>query len=101
MSKRLFIVHCNELFVDCNKLFVKVMNVKLPKSLINMLRTCYNNASYVARWMSILSYQFALVAGVGQGGVVSPVLFAVCVNSVLVKLHSSKTGCLITHMCCS
>ena len=51
------------------------------------------------KWKSSFSDIVALKAGVRQGGILSPYLFAVFVNSVLIKLKSSKLGCHIAGMC--
>ena len=40
-----------------------------------------------------------LSCGTRQGGVISPKLFAVCVNDILVKLQESSLGCHIHYIC--
>jgi len=45
-----------------------------------------------------LSDVIALDCGVRQGGVLSPVLFAVYVNELIEKLSKSKYGCRIGDM---
>ena len=39
-----------------------------------------------------------LSCGTRQGGVISPKLFAVCVNDILVKLQESSLGCHIHYI---
>ena len=43
----------------------------------------------------MLSVQYQLQYGVRQGGVLSPVLFAVYVNSLIESLWQSRYGCYI------
>ena len=40
-----------------------------------------------------------LTAGVRQGGVLSPLLFAVYVDDLLIKLSKSSLGCYINGLC--
>ena len=55
--------------------------------LINVSYLYYN----CVRWGSALSEPFRLLAGVRQGGVLSPALFTVYVDDLLIKLN--KCGC--------
>ena len=65
---------------------------------IDILVCWFNNACTVVRWDNALSRCVPLSAGVRQGGVLSPVLFAVYVNDILVQLQRSKLGCQINSM---
>ena len=51
------------------------------------------------RWESCLSHKVKLTAGVRQGGVLSPLLFAVFVDDLLIKLRESSLGCHIKGIC--
>src|SRR5207244_11923819 len=48
---------------------------------------------YFVKLNSSLSHKFQLTAGVRQGGVFSPSLFAIFVDDVLEKLQRSSLGC--------
>jgi hypothetical protein len=76
-------------------LFIKLLDRNVPKHLVNILISWYFNSFVRVRWMSELSSSFKLNAGVRQGGVLSPVLFALYVNDLLFNLHKSKLGCII------
>ena len=47
------------------------------------------------RWCGTLSFWYQLTAGVWQGGILSPVLFAVYMDTLIVRLRSSGFGCKI------
>jgi len=50
-----------------------------------------NDGSYACvRWRMCMSACFSLTVGVRQGGVLSPVLFTVYVNSLLLRLQQSN-----------
>ena len=51
------------------------------------------------KWHSCLSRPVKLSAGVRQGGVLSPFLFAVFVDKILYKLQKNGLGCYINHCC--
>jgi len=53
------------------------------------------------KWKSYLSRTVKLEAGVRQGGCLSPYLFAMFVDGLLVKLKQSRLGCHIAGMCCN
>ena len=52
----------------------------------------YSKCFGIVRWGNSLSSQFHVCAGVRQGGVLSPVLFAVFINSLIVSLRHSGLG---------
>ena len=45
------------------------------------------------QWGSVMSESFTVMNGVRQGGVLSPVLFAVYTDGLLLKLQESGLGC--------
>ena len=52
----------------------------------------------IIKWGDAMSYQVKLAAGVRQGGVLSPVLFACQVDDMLKKINNSGLGCNINHV---
>jgi len=45
------------------------------------------------KWNGHNSHYFQLLAGVRQGGVLSPFFFAVFIDSVVEKIKSTRVGC--------
>lgn len=79
--------------VNHSILFNKLMNRNLPRCIVSVLCKWYENSFAVVRWNSCLSSLVKISAGVRQGGVLSPYLFAVFVDDILNKLKLSGLGC--------
>jgi len=73
-------------------LFIKLMKRKCPLNLIDILENWYSKSKTCVKWGNSFSQFFKLKAGVRQGGVLSPILFAVLINDVLIKLQDSSLG---------
>jgi hypothetical protein len=59
--------------VSHDKLFLKLMRIKLPKGVIDVLVNWYGKLSAVVKWGNSYSNSFGISSGVRQGGVLSPV----------------------------
>ena len=90
------------LFLDASKAFDRIEYSKLFSVLIKrkvsplVLRTLlhmYKNQKLKVRWEDVESYPFVTTNGVKQGGVLSPIMFAVYIDGLLVKLKNSGFGC--------
>ena len=77
--------------VNHSVLFLKLMKRGAPEVLINLLCYWYSISYNCVRWENILSRPYQLLAGIRQGGVLSPVLFSIYVNDLLDKF--AKSGC--------
>ena len=77
--------------VNHSILFLKLMKRGAPAILINLLFYWYSISYNCVRWENVLSQPYRLLAGIRQGGVLSPVLFSVYVNDLLNKF--AKLGC--------
>ncbi len=53
----------------------------------------YTNQTLQVRWKSFIGNSFSVFNGVKQGGVLSPVLFAVYIDGLMNKLKNSGVGC--------
>jgi len=54
------------------------------------------------RWNSRVSHCFSLAAGVRQGGGLSPLLFAIFIDTVVERVNKTlSVGCYINCICCS
>ena len=92
------------LFLDASKAFDRVNYVKLFNLLLerNMCPTVarflaymYTKQSCRINWGSFISDEFQISNGVKQGGILSPLLFNVYIDVLLIKLRSSGYGCYI------
>ena len=79
--------------VNLYALVVKLIDRKLPKSFINIILSWYSNSYILVKWQNTLSDIVRLSCGVRQGGVLSPILFALLVDDMLLKLNNSGYGC--------
>ena len=76
-------------------LFLKLIDRNVPCNIISLLLHWYENSVVAVKWNNCMSDMVKLTAGVRQGGVLSPYLFACLVDGVLVKLSHSKLGCCV------
>ena len=81
--------------INHSALFIKLMNRNFPRNLIVLLSNWYRKISAIVRWNSCLSHSVKMFTGVRQGGILSPYLFAILVDDILMKLKSSGLGCRI------
>ena len=61
----------------------------------------YGKLNSFITWDNAISYSFSVTSGVRQSGILSPLLFAVCVDDLLIKLENSNIGCFISSLCCN
>ena len=100
-----FVNHGSSVYVtllDASRAFDRVNYVRLFSLLLNRglcgLTACLLLRSYVfqsicVRWCSSSSVPFSCKNGVKQGGVLSPVLFAIYMDELLDRLAKSGVGC--------
>jgi len=81
--------------VDHSLLFNKLMDRKVPKVFIELLKSWYDKSYSKIKWGNSMSNRVKLLAGVRQGGILSPLLFAIFVDDLLVKLSNLRLGCCI------
>ena len=72
-------------------------SINIPKCFLDVLFTWYSKCFAYVRWGpwgTTISKTFQLLCGVrqGGGGVLSPCLFALFIDSVIQKLHASGCG---------
>ena len=53
----------------------------------------HTNQTLKVKWGSVMSEFFSIMNGVKQGGVLSPVLFAVYTDGLILRLQESGIGC--------
>ena len=79
--------------VNHDILFHKLSVRGLPLPVIRFLSSWYCSQQMKVRWDHSLSESFHVSNGVRQGGVLSPVLFAVYLDGLLEELADSGCGC--------
>ncbi len=79
-------------------LFIKLMKRGCPLTLINILNDWFEKSSSSVRWGDSLSDHFILRAGTRQGGVLSPLLFSIFINDLLLLLDNENCGCIINNI---
>jgi len=82
-------------------LYIKLMERKLPTQLLTVLESWLNTCTTCIRWNGQVSHCFSLAAGVRQGGVLSPLLFAICIDTIVERVKTLDVGCYINCICCS
>ena len=57
---------------------------------------CFYSSNFVRiAWNGVLSEYFLAINGVKQGGVLSPIIFTIYIDGLLVKLSSANVGCYV------
>ena len=80
-------------YVNHWKLFNVMIERKCPAFIIRLLNFWYRNQKLCIKWDSVLSEKFSVTNGIKQGGIVSPKLFNICVNTLSVSLNEKYIGC--------
>ena len=81
--------------VNHHGLYIKLLKRNVPCRFINVIINWYSKCYATVRWNGCFSQIFDVCCGVRQGGVLSPVLFAIYVDDIIVELKSSHEGCSI------
>jgi exonuclease III len=74
-------------------LFIKLMNRNIPLKLLAILENWFSNCFSCVKWGTIITRFFKFKAGVRQGGVLSPYLFALYIDDIVSKINSLSVGC--------
>ena len=91
-------------FLDCSKgfdkvehdgIFLKLVRRGVPLCVLRILKYWYSNLNSVVKWNNVISFSFSVRSGVRQGGVLSPHLFSIYVDDLIVTLRKLRIGCYI------
>ena len=72
-----------------------LMDRNLPRNFIGVLLDWLLKSFVCVRCFGIFSFWYRITAGVRQGGIFSPVLFAIYMDTLIKRLRSSGLGCKI------
>ena len=79
--------------VNYCKLFRELLKREMSPLVLKLLLFMYTNQTLRVKWGSVMSESFTVMNGIKQGGVLSPVLFAVYTDGLLLRLQESGIGC--------
>ena len=90
---------CSKAFDKClfSKLFGKILDRGVPAIFVRGLLAAYELQKACVKWSATqtASYSFGIQNGTRQGSCLSPILFTVYMDGLLVKLRESGFGCYI------
>jgi len=79
--------------VDRYTLLNLLMNRHVPRNFVSTFRDWLGKCMACVRWGTAYSYFFPILAGVRQRGLLSPVLFAIYMDVLLLRLRACGYGC--------
>ena len=83
--------------VDHHLLFDKLLRRNLPPVVVRALLAWYLQQKVSVRWNKSSSDKFSISNGVRQGGVLSPILFTIYLDDLLLELERAGVGCYWRH----
>ena len=75
------------------KMFSTLLDAGIPLSVVDVVCNWYSKLFAAVRWNSCLSLPFSVGSGVRQGSSLSPALFSLYINIIIVLLKSCDCGC--------
>ena len=79
--------------VNYVKLFNLMLDNNVPPRIVRVICDWYGKITCVVRWRNCLSEDFVVKSGIGQGGILSPVLFNMYFDTLLCELRRNGEGC--------
>ena len=75
------------------------MDRSIPVKILDVLGNWLSLCLSCVKWGSVMSHFYQLKAGVGQGGVLSPILFGIYIDGLVKLVNESSIGCKIGACC--
>ena len=85
--------------VQYSKLFNLLIERDICPLIIRLLISIYSVSSAIVSWNNVKSNSFEINNGVKQGAIISPPLFGLYINPLLMKLQQCKQGCYMGNIC--
>jgi retron-type reverse transcriptase len=82
-------------------LLTKLIRRNLPLVLLNIMELWFKVSKTCVKWEGCESHFFSLMAGLRQGGVLSPLLFAIFIDDLVDVVRRINVGCCISRICCA
>jgi len=79
--------------VRVDKLFQLLINRKVPAEVLRVLYDLYARQTIMTRYQSKLSTPFGACNGIRQGGILSPILYTIYADELLLRLKTAGVGC--------
>ena len=93
----LTLLDCTKAFDTCkfDVLFQKLLDKNLPPIVVRTLAVVYQEQYAWVRWGNSRSARFPILNGTRQGSVLSPALFSVYMDDLLLELRALGVGCYV------
>ena len=82
-------------------LFIKLMERLIPSNILVLLERWFSLSVTCVKWCNLLSTRYSVTCGIRQGGVLSPYLFAIYIDSLVKKVETCGYGCYVRYICVS
>ena len=92
MNIALLDLNVNDYNVNFNKLFSVLIKNNVNKKNLDVLINWYNNSKAVVKWEGCIS-RCLQIKCVRQGRILSPFLFNLYINGILLSISNSSSGC--------
>ena len=96
------LLDCTKAFDKCqfDNIFRKLIDRKMPAVVVRVLMFAYQEQQAWVKWGRARSRSFLVTNGTRQGSVLSPALFSVYMNDLIVKLRKAGVGCHVGGVFC-